>query len=110
MCALEWKKGRRAAPLHVASSGSSAQGIKPRPEISFGPIRLMVAAERVELGAELLQAGNEIGERLPEGEEESLVSGGLGSRLRGESGQGDEREDEEEDGRARLRPCCVGHG
>ncbi len=61
MCALEWKKGRRAAPLHVASSGSSAKGIKPRPEISFGPIRLMVVVERIELGAELIQGGDEIG-------------------------------------------------
>ncbi|HJX26689.1 MAG TPA: hypothetical protein VJ885_02160, partial [Thermoanaerobaculia bacterium] len=62
-------------------------------EISFGPIRLLVAAERIEAGAELLKVGDQIGERLPEGEEESLVSGGLGSRLCGEGWEGDEGKD-----------------
>jgi hypothetical protein len=88
--------------VHVAGSGFSTQRIEPRPEISFGAIRLLIAAERVELGAELLQAGDEIGERLPEGEEEALVSGGLGSRLSGEGREGDEGEDEEKDGGARA--------
>lgn len=90
---VEFVVAERKEHCAVASSGFSAQRIERRPEISFGPIRLLVAAERIEPGAELLQAGDEFSERLPEGEEESLVSRGLGSRLAGEGRESDEAED-----------------
>jgi len=91
----------------VASSVPSTQGIERRPEIALCTIRLLaVPAERIEPGTELCHTGEKVGERLPERSEETLVSGNM-SLLSGESRQGDEEENKEDDGGA--RPHCMRH-
>src|SRR5262245_55868514 len=104
------KTGRRAAPLDAltASSGPSAERIEAGPEITFGASRLLVAAERTELGAEQRYAGDQAGERLPERDEEALVVGSVGRLLASDSREGKEDEEEEDDGDA--RPHCMRHG
>jgi hypothetical protein len=91
---------------------TSPEGIERWPEIALGTIRLLgVSTERIELGAELRHTGDEVGERLPERNEESPLSGSLGPLLlSGERREGEEGKDEEDDGDMGPRPSCVRHG
>jgi hypothetical protein len=71
----------------------------------------VVSAERIELGAELGNTGDEVSERLPERNEEFSLPGSLGPLLlSGERREGEEAEEEKDDGGAGPGACCLWHG